>query len=326
MITNELIYQEVEDGYETWNGYRLSAIDGSIIEMPDTEELRKEYGFIKNQNKEVPRAKASCIFDVVNKIVIKSVIDRYDTSERKIAMQMIVEMIPVKKERELILFDRGYPSAELMSLLIDNGIDFIMRAKKDFSNAVINAKKSDQVITIYHNKKPYKVRVLRFLLDSGEEEILLMSLHNEGFTIKDFKQLYFKRRGIKVKFDELKNRLEIENFSGSNKIAIEQDFYASMYLSNMIELSRANNDEKIKEENKEKNLKYEYKTNFNVLVGVMKDNFILLLLEKNKRNKVYAELMKRISRSTVPIRPDRHNPRKEKMSRGKFKTNYKRSL
>lgn len=41
---------------------------------------------------------------------------------------------------------------------------------------------------------------------------------------------------LQIKFDELKNKLEIENFTGTTKIAIEQDFYASIYLSNMIVL------------------------------------------------------------------------------------------
>lgn len=325
---NEVIYQEADDGYETWNGYRLSAIDGSILEIPDTEELRNEFGFIKNQNKEVARAKASCIYDVVNKIVIKSVIDRYDTPEREMAKQMILKMLPNKKRKELILFDRGYPAAELMAFLIDNGIDFVMRAQRNFSNAVINAKKEDQVINVYHNNKAYKVRVLRFILDSEQEEILLTSLLDEKLMIKEFKILYFKRWGIEVKFDELKNKLELENFTGTNRSTIEQDFYVSMYLSNMIELARAKNDETIKEKAKNKHLKYEYKTNLNILIGTMKDKFILMILEESptKRKKMMAAIMKQISKSTIPIRPERHNPRKEKIFRGKFKTNCKRNM
>lgn len=51
------------------------------------------------------------------------------------------------------------------------------------------------------------------------------------------------RWGIEIKYDELKNRLEIENFTGKTKIDIEQDFYASIYLSNMIELARKDSDE-----------------------------------------------------------------------------------
>lgn len=37
-------------------------------------------------------------------------------------------------------------------------------------------KKEDQIISIKYNQKTYKLRVVRFLLTSGEEEILITSL------------------------------------------------------------------------------------------------------------------------------------------------------
>lgn len=118
---------------------------------------------------------------------------------------------------------------------------FIVEPKK-----IINPQKNDQIIKIIYNKKEYSVRVLKFKLDSGIEEILLTNLFDKSFTIDEFKSLYFMRWGIEVKYDELKNRLEIENFSGTTKNAIEQDFYASIYLSNMIELAKKDSDEIIK--------------------------------------------------------------------------------
>ncbi len=51
------------------DGYRLSAIDGTVLELPDTALLRKEFGCSGNQNRMVARAKASCLFDVLNKVI-----------------------------------------------------------------------------------------------------------------------------------------------------------------------------------------------------------------------------------------------------------------
>ena len=36
---NKVIYEECNE-YELWNGYRVSAIDGSVLEIPNTESLR----------------------------------------------------------------------------------------------------------------------------------------------------------------------------------------------------------------------------------------------------------------------------------------------
>lgn len=203
-----------------------------------------------------------------------------------------------------------------------------MRAKVSFSNDIKNAKKADQIITIKTGKDTCRVRVLRFMLPSGIEEVLITSLFNEEYTIEEFKELYFKRWGIEIKFDELKNKLEIENFTGTTKIAVEQDFYASIYLSNMIELARQESDEIIELNNKEKNLKHEYKTNLNILVGSLKDKLVMMMLEKSirKRNKMFKKIMEQASQNAIPIRLGRHNPRKDSVTRGKYKTNHKRCL
>lgn len=142
------------------------------------------------------------------------------------------------------------------------------------------------------------------------------------------KELYFKRWGIETKYYELKNRLEIENFSGTTKIAIEQDFYASIYLSNMVELARNQCDEELSNKNIKAENKYEYKVNLNILIGEMKDKLILILLEPNngKRTRMFKALMKAAERSTVPIRPNRHYPRKFSFSRAKYTQNKRRCL
>ena len=203
-----------------------------------------------------------------------------------------------------------------------------MRCQKNFCNQIKNARKKDQVVHIAYNEKVYNVRVLRFTLASGEEEILITNLLDKKLSIKYFKSLYFMRWGIEIKYNDLKNKLQIENFTGATRISIEQDFYASIYLSNMIELARIQNEEMIKERTKGKGLKYEYKPNINLLIGTLKDKFILMLLEKSsrKRSKLYKEIMEQVSKSSVPIRSNRQYPRKKFLVRTNYPLNKKRCL
>ena len=318
------------DNLELWDGkYRLSAIDGSVFEIPDTKLLRNEFGIAKNQNREVARARAACIYDVLNKLVITSKIGRYDKSERDTAKEMIEELVKENKAKsDLILFDRGYTKAALFAYLSDNNIDFVMRCARNYSNIIKTAKKEDQIIEINFKQKTYKLRVLRFLLSSGEEEILITTLLDNKYTVEDFKKLYFLRWEVEVNYNILKNRLEIENFTSNSKIAVEQDFYATIYLANMAQLARKQTDEIIQTNNKDKDNQYEYKTNTNILIGSLKEEFILLLLETNnrKRRKKYKQLLNTIAKSTVPIRPNRHVDRIYRRPRGKFKTNQKKCL
>lgn len=320
-------YEECDD-YNTWKGYRLSAIDGTVLELPNTDLLREEYGCYRSKHGEIARARAICLYDIQNKLIIKSQIRRYDVSERKMAESIIEEFIGDKIEKELILFDRGYPSTKLMALLSNNGIDFVMRVQKNYFRKMIDQSKEDQIIQIKHKKKQYDVRVVRFMLESGEEEILLTSLFDKQLTMMDFKKLYFMRWGIEVKYNDLKNKIEIENFTGKTKIAIEQDFYATIYIANMVELARMENEEILKEKHKDKELKYDYKPNLNVIIGTLKDQFIIMVLEENrrKRNKMLRKIIKQVSKSSVPIRPDRQYPRNKYLLRTKNVLISKRCL
>jgi hypothetical protein len=103
----------------------------------------------------------------------------------------------------------------------------------------------------------------------------------------------------------LKNRLQIENFTGEITIAIEQDFYATIYLSNMVSLAKMDANAINYEETKDKHLKYEYKVNTNVLIGKLKNSLVSMLLEESprKRSKVLKQIMKEISHNIIPIRP-----------------------
>ena len=134
--------------------------------------------------------------------------------------------------------------------------------------------------------------------------------------------------GIEVKYDELKNKLQLQNFTGDTKIAVEQDFYASMYLSNMVALAKNEADEKIAENNQDKNLKYKYKVNTNILIGKLKDSLVLMLLEDNleKRSAMLNRIMEQIPKNMVPIRPGRNKPRNMGRKAPKHSLNQKRCL
>src|SRR3712207_3963353 len=120
-------------------------------------------------------------------------------------------MLKNRTESELILFDRGYPGTKFFSFLKENNVEFLMRTKVNFSKDIKNAKQPDQIINIKNGKEVLTVRVVRFLLSSGIEEVLITSLLDKKYTLEDLKELYFKRWCVEVKYDELKNRLEIEN-------------------------------------------------------------------------------------------------------------------
>jgi hypothetical protein len=330
----KIFYQIVEWYYgtvpfKTYKGYRLSAIDGSVIELNNSQILRDAYGCEKNDHKVTARALVSGIYDLENEIMMAAKITRCKYGERKAAMELIDELIRIGLKKDLILFDRGYPSTALFLKLENAGIKYVMRTSTGFLKVVKEAKEPDQVIEIPDGNKGFlKIRVVKFLLDSGVEETLVTNLLDQEFSIQDLKELYFMRWGVETKFNELKNRLQLENFTGDTPIAVEQDFYASMYLGNMVALAKADANATIEENNKGTTHKHEYKVNTNILIGKLRESFIVILLEKNarKRSKMLDKLMQELARNVVPIRPGRNYVRNKNLKSNKFPLNQKRCL
>jgi hypothetical protein len=127
-----------------------------------------------------------------------------------------------------------------------------------------------------------------------------------------FKPFYHLRWGVETKYNTLKNKFDIENFSGRTLVAIQQDFWATLYLSNVAAAMKLDAEEEIRERNKGKILKYEYKVNENILIGKLKNNLVMIFLEDDdgKRNFLFKKLMSCLSRCAVPAIPDRRFPRK----------------
>lgn len=339
-----------DDDFKKYKGYRLLAADGSTIEVPNNIETQKYYGCSINQSKDVKIARAisSKLYDVENKIVISATLGRYDTGERELAVANINKMLSFKQDhiKNLILFDRGYPSIALIEYLNSKGIRFLMRTSGAFyKEQVQNTKTRDEYVEIEITKArakelkyqrtpiqigtKIKLRVLRVELESGEIEVLITNLSQDELVYEEAKQLYFKRWGIETKFDELKNKFEIENFSGEKPIIVEQDFYATVLLSNIASIFEMEAEEELKEQNSKKELKHEYKINKNILVGKLKNTLIEMLLEddEDKKSRMYERFIEEIKRNVVPVIPGRNFGRnKNKKKANKYSKNRRRAL
>jgi len=215
--------------YRTWHGYRVMAIDGSKTQIPDDPKLREFFG-TAGKGGTAATAQASALYDVFNNILVDAQIEPIGTDERELAMRHIAVLSEMPSfEKELILFDRGYASYELVDAMTSRGISFVMRVRRKFSVDIDRLEEGDHSVTLRKKgRRGIRVRVIKFTLSSGEEEALITDIIDSRMGIKAFKGLYFFRWPIETKFDEIKNRLEVENFSGRTVEAIRQDFFITM--------------------------------------------------------------------------------------------------
>jgi hypothetical protein len=151
-----------------------------------------------------------------------------------------------------------------------------------------------------------EVRAVVFKLKHGGREMLATNLGEDEIENAAFLELYNKRWPIETKYNQIKQKLELENFSGRLVDNIKQDFYAMMTVSNMLASGMREAKEQIRAENAaaENDRKYEYHINVNHAVGVLKDRLIGILITDGwfARNRLYRALVSEINiRRALPF-------------------------
>jgi len=312
--------------YEKWHGYRLSAIDGSKIQMPDDIKLKEYFGTV-GRGDIATTAQGSALYDVLNNILIDTQIEPITTDERTLAMQHIEELCRLPSfDKECILFDRGYASFELIEIMKDRKISFVMRIRRKFNLTIDQLEIGDHTVILQKDgHKDIVVRAVKFALSSGEAETLITDITDKRMGITSFKALYFRRWPIETKYDEIKNKLAVENFSGRTINAVKQDFFITMYMSNVAAVACWEAQSDVDEVRELKDNKYNYHVNVSHAIGTLKDRFIMALLEPNLRNrrKKITQIIFLMSHHPVPTRPDRFVPRNPNPRKAKFRHNRK---
>ena len=314
------------DEYKTFKSFRLLAIDGSMVTLPNNEDIRKEFSTTnvinqyKDKSKKIVQARISVLYDVLNNIVLDSVITDSKISEVTISKDNHFKHL---KKQDLLLADRGYPSYEFFSLITNKyNSNFLIRMKKTVYKDMQflfdkNSLVKDIIVTLKPTTKKLKeeiiqqnlpleikVRFVQVILDDGEVEVIGTSvLDSKVLRTRDFKELYFKRWAIETYYEIIKNRLSLENFSGLSVQAIKQDFFATIFISNLETIITLCTNEELDSKNSNK---YKQKTNKSVTFNTVK-NYCFELFYSNKDIEViFEEMSKLFLTSTIAIRPDRH--------------------
>ncbi len=312
------------------DGFRVLSVDGSRITLPITRELEMLYGKTKNHTDTfIVQARASVLYDLANHMAIEGILAPIGVGERELALRHLAHC----NKGDLVIYDRGYPSYGFIHAHYEKDIAFLMRAKPDFNSVTKSFMRSGrtcQSVEIYPGKNtklrdkaydkgtPLKVRLIRIELPGGEPELLITSLlDSRKHKHAIFKELYCKRWKIETYYDELKNKLKIEHFSGYSNQRILQDFYAAIFVSNLQSLIVAELAEELTEKTGQN--KYMYKVNTALSYGFMKDRILTVFFNKGDMEQAINELKDLFRSHLVPIRPQRSNPRHAGKYRNRIK-------
>ena len=210
-------------------------------------------------------------------------------------------------------------------MLENMGFTYVMRVRSKFNKDIDAQSKPDGYVWLKRGNKRIHVRIIKFMLDIGEEETLITNITDKRLGKNAFKKLYFMRWPVEIKYDLVKNKLQLENFNTRTVDGIQQDFYATMFLANFAASCAIDVQDEIDKERNSKGNKYQQKTNMNELIGILKDRLVLALIQDKPEEQAAGidAILDEIRRHTTQIKPFRSTSRDKSPRKSKFHHNRK---
>ena len=153
-------------------------------------------------------------------------------------------------------------------------------------------------------------------MSTGEEEILVTSIKDPTITHSVLDDLYHKRWNIEEYYKKIKARMKVENFSGKSALSVQQDFHAHVLLGNLCSLLVYSTDKAVEEKTKQR--KRPYKTNWTEALRILKEELVRVFLRPTKY--LFSEIVEEIAEYFEPVRHGRSYPRlfSKKSNRSNF--------
>ncbi len=261
-------------------------------------------------------ANACMLYDVLTRLVINTNIQPPTTGE----VTMLIEMMNKRIfGNAIILLDRGFGNIAICKRLMIQKVDFCIRLKtsqSNFAKLVFENPLTDFIVDwnpsegeketcrAYHlDTAPIKVRVTKVTLNTGEIELLVSSLLGlKTVSESDMKQLYNLRWGIEEGYKILKPKMKLEQFGCKTPDGVYQEFYAHIFMMNLVTLIGNQTDDIIEASTKKR--KYKYKYNWQTAFRLVRSQFVEIF-HRDKFESSLDWLIENISKSLVAIIPNR---------------------
>ena len=234
-------YEEIFDRDEfRFFGHRLYAVDGSKMNLP--RELLKD-GFKTPTDAYYPQGLLSTLYRLKAQIPTDFILT-HDCNERHAASVHLTQL----SKGDVVVYDRGYFSYELLREHVENGIHAVFRLNTSTSTEIVEFIKSKNLEQIVHIKprqkkmrakirriypgkqiQPMTLRLLKYEI-SGTSYYLGTTMLDERYPRESYKDLYHGRWGIEELYKISKQLISIEEFHAKSPRGVRQEVYAHMAL------------------------------------------------------------------------------------------------
>jgi len=240
-----------DEEVKLWRGHRLIGGDGTKLNLPDTPDLRASFGVQRNQTSGEQggcvQATAVVAYDLLNDLGLQSALGKAHSSEKS----LLFEVWSALEKGDVWVLDRNFADYSIIAKAKQDGLEMVVRCPHSSFSVVEDfwaSKERERIVWLpvsqcWRTRKYVKeqglaeeieVRLLKFRLKTGEEEVLLTTLCDQKkYPRREFFKVYGIRWNNETYFDRIKNIFEVERFSGQSESSLKQDFYGVLFLANL---------------------------------------------------------------------------------------------
>jgi len=314
---------------ELWHGRHVRIVDGSSVSMPDTEANQAVWPQPSSQ-------KPGCGFPIMNFVGIfclhsQALLQTASGGRHTHETKLFRNLWETLQSGDVLLADRGFCSFGAIAGITIRGVDSLMRLPEKKIRVAIGSQlpKSPNFDVIVTWKRPAQrppgmsledfallpeslpVRIVRYTLAHHgfrtQTATLVTTLLDASITASDLADLYFRRWGVELRFRELKIHLNMDVLRCKSPHMIEREmrmhFIAYNLVRCLMQKAALTHDVDLG------------RLSFKGALDTLRQFANALAGAENKPRIVAAmvdEMLLVIAQDTVPLRPERTEPRARK--------------
>jgi hypothetical protein len=233
-----------------WRGLRTWAVDGFVLEVPDSVANRERFGApvtVRGRGTGVrttayPQARVVTLVATGTRAVRAASIGAYRSGE----FEMAARLAPATGTGDVVIFDRAFPSVALWQAYRVTGAHLVMRAKNHIAREVVgHLPDGTTLVRIWREGGRHRepetrsvtMRLIEYQVDAGETIRLLTSLTDpEQYPAAEIARLYAERWQSEISNLQIKT-LQITSgklLRSHDPDQVHQEIYAHLTLQHSL--------------------------------------------------------------------------------------------
>ena len=224
-----------------WKRRRIFAIDGSKINLPRV--LLKDGYAPPGSHTPNPQGLVSCLYELASRLPFDFSLNA-DTNERRVAHDHLKTL----SAGDVVVYDRGYYSYEMLLAHISRGQDAVFRLKRDANAetvAFLAGALNEVTVEVRPGKKaltrlracdpdtvfkPLKMRLIRYTAGDTVFALGTTLSEEDGFSVGDLAEIYKERWRIEEHYKTAKWFLALDSFNAETERGVLQELYANFVM------------------------------------------------------------------------------------------------